>query len=244
MTNLMFELRRSPRTLLERDGHPGPGPGKLAVSLGRAGVGKTAFIVGVGIDALLSGQKVLHVALGRTVEKVRDWYSDLLMEMLAREKKLEHWSAIQLDVERRRHIHTYVGGGFSAERLRQALDLLATAMDFVPDVIIFDRLDTGDAEHIDPALVSELKAIGAAAGAELWMALRTHRDDPEPEPGRLPRPADSIADQIDLAFSLAPLEDRVRLRVVKDKNEILEKDLNILLNPKTLLLRTGFKRTS
>ena len=31
MTNLMFELRRSPRTLLERDGHPGPGAGHLAV---------------------------------------------------------------------------------------------------------------------------------------------------------------------------------------------------------------------
>ena len=28
MTNLMFELRRSPRTLLERDGHPGHGVAK------------------------------------------------------------------------------------------------------------------------------------------------------------------------------------------------------------------------
>jgi hypothetical protein len=27
MTNLMIQLRRSPRTLLERDGHPGPGAG-------------------------------------------------------------------------------------------------------------------------------------------------------------------------------------------------------------------------
>ena len=28
MTKLMISLRRSPRTLLERDGYPGPGPGK------------------------------------------------------------------------------------------------------------------------------------------------------------------------------------------------------------------------
>lgn len=244
MTNLMFELRRSPRTLLERDGHTGPGSGKLAIALGRAGVGKTAFIVGVGIDALLSGQKVLHIALERTVEKVRGWYSDLLTEMLAREKKLEHLSAIQLEIERRRHIHTYVGGSFSTERLRQALDLLANAMDFKPDVIIFDRLDTADVEEIDPALVAELREIGAETGAELWIALRTHRDDPDPEPGQLPRPADAFADHVDVAFSLAPHDARVRLRVLKDHDQMLDKDLNILLNPKTLLLKTGVKRST
>ena len=55
MTKIMIELRRSPRTLLERDGHSGPGAGHLALVMARAGVGKTAFLVGIGIDALLSG---------------------------------------------------------------------------------------------------------------------------------------------------------------------------------------------
>ena len=35
-----ISLRRSPRTLLARDGHPGPGPGKLGLVMARAGVGK------------------------------------------------------------------------------------------------------------------------------------------------------------------------------------------------------------
>ena len=65
---LMIELRRSPRKLLERDGHPGPGPGHLALIFARAGVGKTAFLVGIGVDALLAGQKVLHVSLESTVD--------------------------------------------------------------------------------------------------------------------------------------------------------------------------------
>jgi len=146
MTNLMFQLRRSPRTLLERDGFPGPGPGHLVLAMGRAGVGKTAFIVGIGIDALLSGQKVLHISLERTIDKIRSWYDDLLMEMLRREKKLEHWAAIQLEVERHRHIHTYVGRSFSVDRLRQGLDLLTGAMDFTPQVIILDRLEFTEVE--------------------------------------------------------------------------------------------------
>ena len=83
MTELMISLRRSPRILLERDGHPGPGAGKLGLVMARAGVGKTAFLTGIGIDALLSGQKVLHVSLERPVHKVRSWYDDLFLENLA-----------------------------------------------------------------------------------------------------------------------------------------------------------------
>ena len=239
MTNLMFGLRRSPRTLLERDGHPGPGPGKLALVLGRAGVGKTAFIVGIGIDALLSGQKVLHISLERTVDKVRTWYDDLLMEMLRREKKLEHWAAIQLDIERHRHIHTYVGGAFSVDRLKQALELLRSAMDFTPDVIILDRLGSTE---LDPEMIKALRGIAGEAEAEMWMAFRTHREDPERDAGHLPGAARVFEDQIDLAFSLEPRDNRVRLHVIRDQDEVVDKDLNILLNPKTLLLKSGVKR--
>ncbi|MCD4750160.1 MAG: hypothetical protein K8R59_12385 [Thermoanaerobaculales bacterium] len=239
MTNLMFELRRSPRTLLERDGYPGPGPGKLALVMGRAGVGKTAFIVGIGIDALLSGQKVLHISLERTVDKVRGWYDDLLMEMLRREKKLEHWAAIQLDVERRRHIHTYFGGSFTIDRLRQALDLLENAMDFKPQVIILDRVKF---EGLETSDLEDLRSTGAEMDAEIWMACRTHRDGPDPKPGYLPLPAEGFEDQVDLAFSLDPHKNRIRLHVLKDQQQMLDNDLNILLNPKTLLLKSGVKR--
>lgn len=235
MTNLMIQLRRSPRTLLERDGHAGPGPGHLAVVMARAGVGKTAFLVGIGIDALLSGQKVLHISLERTVDKVRDWYDDLLMEMLRREKKLEHWAAIQLEIEKRRNIHTYVGRSFSPDRMREALNLLREAMDFVPNVIILDRMEL---EGFDPATIEAAKNLSAEAGAELWMACRTSRDEPGSK-GHLPPPADQFENLVDTAFLLVPQDAKVRLHVAKDSDQMLEKDLNVILDPRTLLLETG-----
>ena len=238
MTNLMIKLRRSPRTLLERDGYPGPGPGHLAVVMARAGVGKTAFLVGIGIDALLSGQKVLHISLERTIDKVRDWYDDLLMEMLRREKKLEHWAAIQLEIEKRRNIHTYVGSSFSADRLRSALELLREAADFIPDVIILDRMEM---EGFDPALIAAAKSLAAESNAELWMACRTHREKPAKE-GHLPPPADRFEDLVDTAFSLVPQDAKVRLQVAKDRNKMLAEDLNVVVDPRTLLLTTGVKR--
>jgi hypothetical protein len=238
MTNLMFQLRRSPRTLLERDGYPGPGPGRLGLVMGRAGVGKTAFIVGIGIDALLSGQRVLHVSLERTVDKIRDWYDDLLMEMLRHEKKLQHWAAIQLEIERRRHIYTFVGRSFSIERLRQALDLLIGSMDFEPQVIILDRLEFTE---LEPETVRALRELAAEVNAEMWMACRTHREGPQARPGHLPPPAEPFEDMVDLAFLLDPRQAKIRLQLLKDQQQMLDQDLNILLDPQTLLLVSGLR---
>ncbi len=235
---LMTQLRRSPRKLLERDGHPGPGPGQLALALARAGVGKTAFLVGIGIDALLSGQKVLHVSLESTVEKVRDWYDDLLKEMLTRDGKLEHRETLQLDLERRRHIHTYVGNSFSIERLRHSLELLTDVMHFVPEVILFDDIDIDD-EHVDPEAVAAVKAMAAGIGAELWMTCHIHREGPKAEPGHLPPPADRLEDLTDLAVRLDSHDAKVRLHVLKDHQQMLDEDLHILLDPRTLLLTVG-----
>ena len=234
---LMTDLRRSPRKLLERDGHPGPGPGHLALVLARAGVGKTAFLVGIGIDALLAGQKVLHVSLESTVDKVRDWYDDVLREMLTRDGKLEHRETVQLDLERRRHIHTYLEGSFSIDRLRQALELLTGVMHFVPDVILFDDIDVDD-ERVDPEAVAAIKAIADDIGAELWMTCHTHRDDPA-QPGHLPPPADRLEDVTDLAFRLDSHAAKVRLHVLKDHKRMLDEELHILLDPQTLLLTVG-----
>lgn len=236
MIETMRHMRRSPRTLLERDGHPGPGPGRLALVMARAGVGKTACLVGVGLDALLSGQNVLHISLHCTVEKVRTWYDDILREMLRHDRVDALAAEIQLEVERRRHIHTYVGRAFSLEKVRQALGLLRETMAFVPRVIIFDQPDM---EKFAVDTVTELKRLATAHDAELWMACRTHRDGPATAPGHLPAPADRFEHLVDLAFRLDPRQTKVRLHVLKDREAMLDKDLNILLDPETLLLVTG-----
>jgi hypothetical protein len=232
----MNELRRSPRKLLERDGHPGPGPGQLALVMARAGVGKTAFLVAVGLDALLSGQKVLHLSLDSTVEKVRDWYDDVLQEMLRDDKKLDLYPAIQLRIERRRHIHTYIGNSFSPQRLSDSLKLLGEVMDFVPQVILLDQVEL---ESIDPVNVEAVKAKAAEIGAELWLACQTHRDGPPAEPGHLPPPADRLEEIADLAFRLDSHDAKVRLHVLKDRQQMLDEDLHILLDPQTLLVSVG-----
>ncbi len=231
MTEVMISLRRSPRKLLERDGHPGPGPGSMAVVMARAGVGKTAFLVGVGLDAMLAGQKVLHISLDGSVDKVRAWYDDILMAMLTTDKKLEHATDIQLAVERRRHIHTYQGDTFTVERLRDAVTMLRDVMHFEPEVILVD-----DMEVVDRDTTAAIKEVAKEAGAELWMTCQIFRDGPQGEAGHLPPPVDQIEDLTDLAFRLDSYETKNRLHVLKDRDQMLDEDLHILLDPQTHLV--------
>jgi hypothetical protein len=233
MTDLLIHLRRSPRTLLERDGQSGPGPGRLALVMARAGVGKTAFLVGIGLDAMFSGENVLHMTVERTVEKVRSWYDDLLDKHLTRELQIDHGDRIRLQIERRRHIHTYMGSSFSVKRVRDTLEMLVNEMEYRPGVLIVDRLEL---ESIPHEQLQELKQLATEFEAELWMSCRTHRDGPEPKPGHLPPPAEGFEDIVDLAFALLPEEREIGLHVLKDRDEILNQALPIKLDPTTLML--------
>lgn len=227
------QLRRSTRVLLERDGYPGPGPGRMALVMARAGTGKTAFLVGIGLDALLAGQKVLHVTLHRTVEKVRAWYDEMLDELVRSQGLNARRAEIMLDIERSRHIRTFFGQDFNPGRLREFLRLLETHAEFSPDVLILDRLEL---ETTPPAAVAEFRRLAQDIGAELWMSCRTHRDSPKARPGCLPPPAEGLEELVDLAVHLDQEGEAVRLHVLKDRDQVMDKGLPILLDPTTLLL--------
>ena len=100
---------------------------------------------------------------------IRTWYDDILLEMLQRENELAKRAAIQLEVERRRHIHTYVGQSFSVKRLHSATALLRDAMEFEPNVIIGpgvaieDGVTIGGFCHIEQANIGEGATIGPFA---------------------------------------------------------------------------------
>ncbi len=233
MTEIMKTLRRSPRTLLERSGHPGPGPGSLALVLARAGMGKTAFLTGIGLDALLAGQRVLHVSVEANVERVRDWYDDLLGELLRAENSAANGAAIQAKIEPNRHIQSYLGGSFSVEKLDETAKTLAERLGFHPQVIVIDRLDRQHNSHEE---VQALRDMAVRLEAELWVSARIYRKMPDAKEGHLPPPSEQIEDLVDLAFKLEPEGRRVRLHVLKNHGEILDENLDVLLDPTTLLL--------
>ena len=94
---------KSPLRILESSTKGGLGAGKLGVVMARAGVGKTAFLVQIGLDDAMRERPVLHIALGQELEHVQSWY-DALFDDLAKLTELENLAQVRQLVKANRII--------------------------------------------------------------------------------------------------------------------------------------------
>ena len=125
----------SPLRILEKSIHGGLGKGNLGVVMARAGVGKTACLVQIGLDDLMRDKDVLHVALGQTLEHVQSWY-DALFDDLAVRTDLEDRDVVRSSVIKHRVIKAYADHDLTPERLERALGMLEQHMSFRPAAIL------------------------------------------------------------------------------------------------------------
>ena len=109
-------MERSPLRVFERAIDGGLGRGNIGIVLSRPGVGKTGFLIGMALDALLQGRQVLHISTKETVERVRDFY-DQIFQSLADDLDLDNRPQRHLEMERNRHILVYNRKLFSLEKL-------------------------------------------------------------------------------------------------------------------------------
>jgi len=222
---------RSPLRVFEKSIHGGLGRGNIGVAIGRAGVGKTAFLVGVALDDLMRGRKVLHVALNQPVDKIREYYDGIFMD-LARTSGLDDVDRERLEMERNRNIHTYIGNAFSIPRLREGIAFLREHAHFHPDALIVDDYDFGSATAED---INALREVARDLNAELWMSAVTHRDAFRNERG-VPEPLASLESSVDVIVSMAHDGKAVQVRLLKDHDNPAVSAVSIALNPTTMLL--------
>ena len=206
----------SPIRQLEQQIQGGLGSGNLGVVMARAGVGKTACLVEIGLDALMRDRPVLHVALGQTVEHVQSWYDALFAE-LADRTALEDRAAVHALTTRLRMIFSFADLELTEERISKTIEQLQQHAEFTPQTVLIDGYDW--AAHDDQTVRKLLKTVRGYASsynAEVWVTVQTHREDLKPEdPAALPPPVRDWADLVDVALSLDPDGDDVTVRVVK-----------------------------
>jgi hypothetical protein len=191
----------------------GLGNGKLGVCMAHAGIGKTAFLIHIGIDAALSGKKVLHCALGQTTEHVQSWYETLLKDLLAR-CAVDNAEELIAEAAKSRVIQSFADRNFSTERLEQIIELYRTNMQFTPDIIIIDGYDWKTHDDIKTAdLLGACKSCAELQGAALWMSAGTDNEDQPRE--TLPRPCNTFETLIDAAILLKPLNQQVQVYLLK-----------------------------
>ena len=150
----------------------GLGKGNLGVVMSRAGVGKTACLVQIGLDDLMRDKDVLHVALGYSVEHVSTWY-DALFDDLASHTELADREATRASVARHRVIKTWADHDLSVDRLEKAITMFDEHLGFKPAAILIDGYDWCGGQPHKPGTSSVAVAqVAAELGAFKAIAKR------------------------------------------------------------------------
>jgi len=221
---------RSPLRVLEGTLDGGVAAGEVGVVLARPGVGKTAFLVQVGLDVALRQRSVLHVAVDGSVEDVRSWYDEMFVD-LARAASLDDVPEARVVIERHRMIQTFASVELTSTKLDAVMTMLDQHAAFSPDVLLLDGLDWG---RITPATLSAFKDVVEAHGCALWCSARTGDEDlPD---GGLPAPLASLTDVLDVVVYLRPGKNHIDLRILRDHGADERQTTPLALHPDTMLL--------
>jgi hypothetical protein len=227
---------KSPLRILEGSTRGGLGPGKLGVVMARAGVGKTAFLVQIGLDDAMRERPVLHVALRQELDHVRSWY-DALFDDLADVTELQNREQVRALVAKNRVIQAYPDSVLPHERLDDILELYAEKIGFRPRAILVDGFDWESGNVV--ARAAELGAFKITAkriGAELWMTAQTHRAGTSAHPTSLIPPCDAYSDLIDLAIFLDSEGTHATVRLLKDHDDPRPQETHLHLDADTMRL--------
>jgi len=205
--------------------------GGIGAVLAHAGVGKTAFLVQLAMNAMLRDRNVLHVSLNDPVNKVTLWYGELFQNM-ARQYEAGEIKQLWDSVLPHRFIMTFRVESFSVPKLEERINDLTEQGIFSPEMMIVDGLNFDESQRTD--LVA-LKTLAARYAMHIWFTVHTHRHE-KPGADGLPVSFSPLLDLFDLGLELQPEQANVHIRLLKGESPPTE-NFTLLLDPSTMLIK-------
>jgi len=223
-------ILRNPLRMMGHENEDILGPGEFGAVLARAGVGKTAFLVQLSLNALLNGKNVLHISLTDPVNKVSLWYKEVF-NLIAEQYQVDQINQLWDSVLPHRFIMTFRVEGFSVPKLQERLTDLTEQNIFSPQMIIVDGFPFDESVH--PSL-GEFKNLVRQQGMHAWFTVRTHRHE-EPEADGTPLQLTHISDLFEIAIQLLPEGKEIHVKALKG-GDSFSRHLDLRLDPSTMLL--------
>jgi hypothetical protein len=223
-----FLTARSPLRVLEKGLHGGLGKGNVGLVLAGHGVGKSSFLVGVALDDLLRGDRVLHVVLDQTVAHTRAFYDTVFAELRAT-TQLADGAVVQGEIEQLRTIRAVPAGGFGVAKLREAVKLCEETGG-KPSAVIVEGWDVA---RVSAAELGALCALASEIPAEIWVSASASSE----RIPALPAELGAARARLSVILALEPENGGVALRALKDHENPNPEALRVALDPKTLLLK-------
>jgi hypothetical protein len=224
--------KMSPLKVLERSTRRELGKGNLGVLIAGAGLGKTSCLIHVAFDRLLRGEKLVHVSLRDSPEKIASYY-EIIFKDLIEAQEVEQEEEVRNLLERNRIILAYLKESFDLERLRVNLENLVKGIDFKPATLIVDGIDFTDAGR---DLFEGLKELAGALKVEVWLSALSREGGTEAEQGTIPPPCGELVDLFSVILQLISSHEGVFLRLLRDHERESVPNTAVRLDPNTFLV--------
>ena len=205
--------------------------GGFGAILARAGVGKTALLVQLALNALFQNKHVLHVSLDDPVKKVTLWYKEVFYHLTKTfDDKLVNklWESLLPH----RFIMTFKVDGFSVPKLEERLTDLKEQDIFSPQAVFIDGFPFK--ETVRESLF-DLKNLAKDQSMQVWFTIRTHRDE-KTEPTGIPASLENVADMFEIVIKLEPDGKKIHVKTIKGGAKDSEPP-TLLLDPSTMLIK-------
>lgn len=205
--------------------------GGFGAVLARAGIGKTAFLVQLALNALLRSKNVLHISLNDPVNKVSLWYQELFRHLskLCEANQIDQLWKIMLP---HRFIMTFKVEGFSVPKLEERLTDLTEQNIFSPQVVVVDGLPFDESAK---ELLADLKVLAKKHSTHVWFTVRTHRHEEIGTDG-MPASFSRVADLFEVAIQLQPEGKDIHVKALKGETATFNHPV-LLLDPSTMLIK-------
>ena len=205
--------------------------GNFGAVLARAGVGKTALLVQLGLNALLRQKNVLHISLNDPVTKVGLYYKEVFGN-ITEQNEIQGVLGIWESILPHRFIMTFKVEGFSVPKLKERLTDLTEQNIFSPDMVIIDGLPFE--ENMGEAL-TELKALAESQNFSVWFTATTHRHE-EDQDQKFPPQVSPFADLFEVIIQLQPEGKTIHVMPLKGGDESKNQS-ELIFDPATMMLK-------
>ncbi len=225
-------LEKSPLRVLERYIHGGPGTGKLGALAARKGVGKTACLVQIALDRLWQQKSVIHVSFARRVDYIIQWYEDIFRE-ISTSLSLESGAELYQELIKNRVIMNFNQAGTKTDQVLRSLEAMILHGKIGVETIIVDGYNFANTSTGE---FYKFRDFARRMNQEVWFSASLKAEEPLFNDQGLPRELEPFVNGIDILLTMRYREDKVRLHVVKDNDFPPAGEIELGLDPETLLM--------
>ncbi|MFA7684153.1 MAG: AAA family ATPase [Syntrophales bacterium] len=207
--------------------------GTFGAVMAPAGVGKTALLVQIALQAMVRKSSVFYVSLQDPIQKVTLWYDEILQD-LGKSMPPESVSELREKMLLHRFIMTFREDNFTVPKLAERLNDLIVQNIFQPHILIIDGLYFDEKCE---GVLKEMKTLACERGLFVWFSIHIHRNEQANSSG-IPLSVEGLEQYFQVLLKIDEKNGSFFLKTIKGGDASRAVEAEPRLDPTTMLIAT------